>query len=222
MICVNLKYIKNINSIFKVDKFILCALNLSFLCFCLNNTINKYKNFIMWPDGFYGTILLGLKKIPGSKLITGLRLPKIIKRIVVIGNLNLSEQNFLKKKFKLKIQHNKLPIAKVEYLKKKIFTKFNTQDLVLITLPTPMQEIIANYISDKFKVKRIICIGGGLAIAAGSIPDCPRMWRKVGMEFIWRLRTDTMRRLKRLFYTFFVYHYKNLFYYSKKLRFVKI
>jgi hypothetical protein len=45
---------------------------------------------------------------------------------------------------------------------------------------------------------------------------------KIGMEFIWRLRTDTARRLKRLIYTFFIYQYMKLFSHSKQLRLIKI
>jgi hypothetical protein len=175
----------------------------------------------MWPDGIYGKILTKSIKIPGSKLIQDLILPRSIKNIIVIGNLNLKEKNFLKKKFNVKVQHKKLPIGKTEDLKRKIFMNYSVDDLVLTTLPTPMQEEIAYYISKKFKVARIICIGGGLAIASGSIPKVPKFLNKLGMEFLWRLRTDKIRRLKRLFYTFFVYHFLNIFL-SKKLKFIKV
>jgi hypothetical protein len=219
---IKLNYIDNIDSIFKKKEFILSALNLSFLCFFFNKTITNHKNLIMWPDGIYGTFLTKSKKIPGSKLIQNLTLPKNIKNIIVIGNLNIKEKIFLRKKFNIQIQHKNLPIGKIEDLKKKIFINCSNDDLVLITLPTPKQEEIAQYIFNKFKVKRIICIGGGLAIASGTIADVPIFLSKLGIEFLWRLRTDTVRRLKRLFYTFFVYHYLIFFFISKKLKFIKI
>ncbi len=218
---IKLNFISNPNLIFRKKQFILSALNLSFLCFFLNKTIVRYKNLIMWPDGIYGKILTKSIKIPGSKLIQDLILPKSVKNIIVIGNLNSREKIFLKKKFNVNVQHKRLPIGKIEDLKKKIFMNYGNNDLVLTTLPTPMQEEIAYYISKKFKVSRIICIGGGLAIASGSIPKVPKFLSTVGMEFLWRLRTDTIRRLKRLFYTFFVYHYLNIFL-SKKLKFIKV
>lgn len=216
-----LNYINNTNSIFRKNQFILSALNLAFLCFFLKKRILRYKNLVMWPDGIYGKILTKSIKIPGSKLIQDLILPRSIKNIIVIGNLNLKEKNFLKKKFNVKVQHKKLPIGKTEDLKRKIFMNYSDDDLVLTTLPTPMQEEIAYYISEKFKVRRIICIGGGLAIASGSIPKVPKFLSTIGMEFLWRLRTDKIRRLKRLFYTFFVYHFLNIFL-SKKLKFIKV
>jgi len=218
---IKLNFISNSNSIFRKKQFILSALNLSFLCFFLKKTILRYKNLIMWPDGIYGKILTKSIKIPGSKLIQDLILPKSVKNIIVIGNLNLREKNFLKKKFNVNVQHKRLPIGKIEDLKKKIFMNYANNDLVLTTLPTPMQEEIAYYISKKFKVRRIICIGGGLAIASGSIPKVPKFLSTIGMEFLWRLRTDKIRRIKRLFYTFFVYHSLNIFL-SKKLKFIKV
>jgi hypothetical protein len=214
-------YINNANSIFRKNQFILSALNLAFLCFFLKKRILRYKNLIMWPDGIYGKILTKSIKIPGSKLIQDLILPKSIKNIIVIGNLNLKEKNFLKKNFKVNVKHKSLPIGKTADLKKKIFMNYGKNDLVLTTLPTPMQEEIAYYISEKFKVRRIICIGGGLAIASGSIQKVPKFLSTIGMEFLWRLRTDKIRRIKRLFYTFFVYHSLNIFL-SKKLKFIKV
>ena len=52
---------------------------------------------------------------------------------------------------------------------------------------------------------KIICIGGGLGIAAGDIKMCPKIIQNLGLEFLWRLNTDTSRRLKRLFFTLFIY-----------------
>jgi UDP-N-acetyl-D-mannosaminuronic acid transferase (WecB/TagA/CpsF family) len=219
---IRLNYIDNIDSVFKKEEFILSALNLSFLCFFFNKTITNHRKFIMWPDGIYGKFLTKSKKIPGSKLIQNLCLPSSIKNIIVIGSLNTKEKFFLKKKFNIKIQHRNLPIGKVEDLKKRIFINSSKDDLILITLPTPMQEEIAKYILNKFKIKKIICIGGGLAIASGSTADVPKFLSKLGMEFLWRLRTDKLRRLKRLFYTFFVYHYLNIFFIFKKIKFIKI
>ena len=93
---IKLNYIDNIDSIFKKKEFILSALNLSFLCFFFNKTITNHKNLIMWPDGIYGTFLTKSKKIPGSKLIQNLTLPKNIKNIIVIGNLNIKENLLIK------------------------------------------------------------------------------------------------------------------------------
>jgi len=53
-------------------------------------------------------------------------------------------------------------------------------------------------IRSKFDCVKIICIGGGLAIASGHEKKCPAILEKMGVEFIWRLRSETKRRAKRI------------------------
>jgi UDP-N-acetyl-D-mannosaminuronic acid transferase (WecB/TagA/CpsF family) len=48
-------------------------------------------------------------------------------------------------------------------------------------------------------------LGGGLKMAAGLEKDCPKFLYNIGLEFVWRLRGDTKRRLKRLLYTYVMY-----------------
>ena len=91
--------------------------------------------------------------------------------------------------------------------------------LILITLPTPKQEMLSYEIIKKNKYYKIICIGGGLSITTGEIKKCPKILSKLGLEFAWRLRTDTFRRLKRLFFTFSIYLYFTI---NKKLKRFKI
>ena len=69
---------------------------------------------------------------------------------------------------------------------------------MLITLPTPKQEIIAEQVLKKYPMSKIICIGGGLRIASGSEKKCPPFFYNMGLEFLWRLNSDTTRRVKRL------------------------
>ena len=75
----------------------------------------------------------------------------------------------------------------------------------MITLPTPKQEMLSNEIIKKNKYYKIICIGGGLNIATGEVKSCPAFISKIGLEFIWRLRTDTFRRISRLLSTFTIF-----------------
>jgi UDP-N-acetyl-D-mannosaminuronic acid transferase (WecB/TagA/CpsF family) len=58
-------------------------------------------------------------------------------------------------------------------------------------------------------MSKIICIGGGLRIASGSEKKCPHFFYNLGLEFLWRLNSDTRRRAKRLTV--------NLFYFLKSL-----
>ena len=76
--------------------------------------------------------------------------------------------------------------------------KVKKNSLVLLTLPTPKQEIISSEILKKYPFSKIICIGGGLNIASGSERQCPYYLSSIGLEFIWRLNDDTKRRFIRL------------------------
>ena len=50
---------------------------------------------------------------------------------------------------------------------------------------------------------QIICIGASLAIASGEEKKVPNFLSNY--EFIWRLRTDTLRRIKRLLESLYFY-----------------
>jgi UDP-N-acetyl-D-mannosaminuronic acid transferase (WecB/TagA/CpsF family) len=75
--------------------------------------------------------------------------------------------------------------------------------LIFITLPTPKQEEVANLIVANNTFAKIVCIGGSVAIASGvekKVPD----WL-VNIEFLWRLRYETLRRTKRLIQSFYFF-----------------
>ena len=122
------------------------------------------KILFHWPDCIWLKKHIEIKKIPGRDLIKNLRIPKNIKRILVLGNLSEKSKNFLQRRFKLKIQNQKLPFGNInKILKTKI--KLIDKSLTLITLPTPKQEKLAYYLSKKNSKYKIICIGASIAIA---------------------------------------------------------
>ena len=71
-------------------------------------------------------------------------------------------------------------------------------ELIFLTLPTPKQEQAADYYHKINLNTKIVCIGGGLAIAAGDEKEVPQIFDFLGLEWLWRLRYETKRRLKRL------------------------
>ena len=93
-----------------------------------------------------------------------------------------------------------MPYGDVEILKKNIFLKTNKNQLIFITLPTPKQEIIAQRVASKNKYFQIICIGASINIASGEEKEVPKMIKN--LEFLWRLRYETIRRTIRLIETF--------------------
>lgn len=218
----NFNYLTDVESIFKKRKFIISALNLAFLAFFLNRKIKYNKHYILWPDGLFGKIYLKTNKLPGFKLLSELKIPSNIKNITVMGNLDIKELKYLKTIFKKNIKHIRLVNGPINKIVRNLSMKFNNNDLILITLPTPKQEQLSNYLSKKILYHKIICIGGGLAMASGKLPKTPKLISDMGLEWLWRLRSDTFRRLYRLFYTFIIYVVKGIVLKKINFKFKKI
>jgi glycosyltransferase involved in cell wall biosynthesis len=196
--------IKNKIEEFKFNNnFILSALNLAFLGSYIKGDIKDPKKFVYWPDGLFSKkFSLNLNKIPGRELLRKIKLHREITRIVVIGNLTLKSRMFLENLYRAKILNIKLPYGSIDkickYIENKIILKKN--DLTFITLPTPKQEQLAIFLSKKNKQFKIICIGGSIAIASGEETSVPKYIAY--LEFLWRLRYETLRRVQRLVITF--------------------
>ena len=215
-------YLDDPNAIFKKKNFILSALNLAFLAYFFDNRIKYNKNFVLWPDGIFSKIYIKSSKIPGFELIDKIQVPFSIKQILVLGNLEKIEFEYLKKKFKKKILHKKLGYGDINKIVKKQNFLLNSKTLCLITLPTPKQEQLSIYLSNINNFYKVICIGGGLSIASKRIPKCPEFFAMIGLEWLWRLKTDKLRRLNRLFYTLFIYLIRSFFSKNVSMYFKKI
>jgi N-acetylglucosaminyldiphosphoundecaprenol N-acetyl-beta-D-mannosaminyltransferase len=185
----------NYNNLLKKKKFIYAAFNLSFYSFFYKENI--FKKIILWPDGFWLNIILrNQNKLAGWYILENLKIPKSIKKIRVVGNLSKNQYLFLKK-YQLPIINEALPfLSDNECMTRKI--KIYSNELVLITLPSPKQEYLALSISKYSKNHKIICIGGGLSIASGDEVKAPIFMVNYGLEWLWRLRFETLRRIKRL------------------------
>lgn len=193
--------------------FVLSALNLAWLGSFSNNEVKSFKTLIHWPDGIFAKkISIFLRKIPGREVLRNIVLPKKIKKLVVLGELPSISNNFLRQYFKKKIYNIELPYGNIKKIIKKINYKIKKNEIIFITLPTPKQEQIAEYLISRNKNYKIICIGGSINIASGYEKVVPK--ELYMFEFIWRLRYETLRRLKRLFVTFFNYN-KGLYYTRK-------
>ena len=196
-----LQDIKKLN--FKKN-FILSALNLAFIGSLSRNHVKLNKNLINWPDGIFSKLYRKkLKKIPGRQIIKEIRIDKNINRILVFGNLSQKSRDYLKAKFRRKINHKKLPFGSTKTIIKKLNFKIKKNDLIFLTLPTPKQEQIAEFLQSRNKYYKIICIGGSIGIISGDEKEVPKFL--FYFEFLWRLRYETIRRLRRLFVTFYQY-----------------
>jgi|LakMenEpi03Aug12_release.lakeMendotaPanAssembly.Ray.scaffolds.fasta_scaffold98339_3 glycosyltransferase len=192
---------KNINVLNKTSGFIYSALNLAFLGFL--NKIKPNRNYILWPDGIGSKIInFKIRKTPGRDIIIPLLKNLKYSNILVLGNYNTHINNFLRKYTK-KISYFKIPFGNMDIIQKSVDNlKIKKKELIFINIPTPKQEMLANYIFEKNNETKIICIGGGLNMAAGIEKSVPLYLDKIGLEFLWRLRKDTTRRLFRLILSF--------------------
>jgi len=214
-----IQLIKNAQNIPFGENFILSGLNLAFLGYFGSGKIKLSNYLYHWPDGVFKNKFFtrDIKKISGMQLVTNLLIPDFIKNIYILGNLSEVSRKYLKFKFKKQnIIHIALPIDNHENLYNFCKINFNNDDLIICTLPTPKQELLASKISENSKYFKIICIGGALVVASGEEKVVPEFLDNLGLEWIWRLRTDTLRRIKRLILTFLYYVIADLkFKYSK-------
>jgi len=200
---INVNIIDNIeilnNKINNDDIFIFSAFNLAMTSNLIGGYVTGEKNFNFWSDGIFCKFFnRKIKKIAGNKFLETLKLNEKFKQIHVIGNLHSQDRIFLSQKFKgLDINFTPLPFGEPEDLLKNI-ASIEKNSLILLTLPTPKQELLAQMIISKFDCGKIICIGGGLSIASGHEKKCPAILEKLGLEFIWRLRSETKRRALRV------------------------
>ncbi len=195
-----IKYITN-NTINKYSdqNFILSALNLAFLGSFVEKRFVIDKNLICWPDGIMTKLIFNEKinKIPGRRIIQKIKFKKNEKKIQIIGNLTVKNREYLEKKFPGKIIKNiPLPYDTDENLKKLLKNKVS-DGIIFLTLPTPKQENIAIYLSKILKKFKIYCIGGAINMLSGEEDPVPKIFEE-NLEFLWRLKFDTRRRLKRL------------------------
>ena len=215
-----LKIVTNLKKIFNKN-FVLSGLNLAFLGYYSNDNIKIYKDLYNWPDGISVKLFKKKKinKIPGRDILKNLKIPNYITQIRVIGLLSEKSLKFLEKKFDRKIIHNNLPYADGDELIKFLPKNFIKNELIILTLPTPKQEIIAEHIARNNLKFKIICAGASIAMLSGEEKIVPKFLESLGLEFLWRLRIETRRRLIRLFQTaiYFINGYLN-----NKLKNIKI
>ena len=221
---IKFNYITNFEKL-KFDKsFILVALNMASLSYT-NLLYNNCKDIIFWLDGVCARFIIkNFYKTAGRKIIEKINLPKNISNIYLCGNKSERQINYINSKFKREVEFIELPFFKNLYETTKF--KFNIKDnsLIILNISTPKQEIIANNFLKNNSEKKlfILCLGGGVAMAAGEEKIVPERIEKMNLEWIWRLRTDTIFRLKRLTKTAFVFFYKKLFSYFKKIKFTQL
>ena len=80
--------------------------------------------------------------------------------------------------------------------------KLDRDTFIILTLPTPKQEILANLISKDNPDINILCIGGSINMLSGHERKAPSFLYRSNLEWLWRLKFDTKRRIFRLIESF--------------------
>lgn len=199
------KFLK-VDDLNKVNGKIISALNLAFITYNYQFKFRSH-NFMFWPDGIFANFYANKKKTPGrkffKKIINFLNKSKKKNKIYILGNLPNVSKSWMSKELKSDFDHIKLPYGNIKTIKKNIYSlRFENNSLVILTLPTPKQEIIGNIILKKNAKLNIICIGGSINILSGYETEAPEIFNTLNMEWLWRLRFDTKRRFMRLMQSF--------------------
>ena len=214
-----IRLVTKLNHSFFKNNFILSGLNLAFLGHYVSKETKLFKNLYHWPDGLFKFIFFKKKKkkIPGRDLIDGLNIPNFIEKIYVLGDLPDINKKYLDKKFSKELIHVKLPFGSISEIIKEV-PYIEKNSICLLTLPTPKQEQVAKFISERQDTYKIFCIGGAINMITGLETPCPKFLENYGLETIWRLKTDTKRRTFRLIKTLSLFCYGLLIGKFKKLK----
>ena len=73
----------------------------------------------------------------------------------------------------MKVIHKPLPFGSAEFINNHIKFKIKKR-FSFLTIPTPKQEQIAEFLKEKHKHYKIICIGGSIGIVAGDEKVVPK------------------------------------------------
>lgn len=192
----------NLNIFQKYKGNIFSALNLAFVSYDYKYKIRTHR-YIFWPDGVFSRILIDKKKIPGRdifvKVLNKINYSKKSMSIIILGNLPKVSKKWLEKRLVKKFKHYSLPYDNAKQIYDKIrLKKFINNSLIILTLPTPKQELLANLIIKDYPECNILCIGGSINMLSGYEKRAPNLFYKLNFEWLWRLRFDTKRRILRL------------------------
>jgi N-acetylglucosaminyldiphosphoundecaprenol N-acetyl-beta-D-mannosaminyltransferase len=78
-------------------------------------------------------------------------------------------------------------------------------DILLVAFGHPKQELWLDYYMSSLPVKIGIGIGGTLDYLAGICPEAPKLFKKMGLEWFWRLITRPKLRFSRIFKAIIVF-----------------
>jgi len=162
------------------------------------------ERMIFWIDGIGANIALRgkisgglIKKRPGVEFLRALIPHLSAQTISILGDNPVGFQDYLHKS-NVSIGKS-MPLPQFDTNKMEALDFSELAETIIISLPSPKQEILAKYLNNLYKGhKRIYCFGGAIGMIDNPMLECPKLFRKLGLEWLYRLRHDTRRRLRRL------------------------
>lgn len=190
-------------SVFFQDKRPVVALNLMGLY--LTAKYNPcHGALIFWVDGIFGSIAsylnkIKVKRIPGRFLVIEV-LEYLVKhnqsnKVVVLGGPE--KINFLNERVGHEILQVPFPFLGLSELEHFNYQQFKPEQIILIAVASPKQELIAEKIYSQTNAK-CFCVGGAVFMLEGFESPAPEIIVRLGLEAVFRLRHDTKRRILRL------------------------
>ncbi len=186
---------------------ILSALNLFMLGF-LRQHPEFPNSAIFWCDGLMGELFMkakgySTKKLRGIEMLKAALAANSGRSACIIGSCSDSAKKVLVQHGVEIAQHYSLDSLNLDNFDCSLLSL--NSDFVLVTLPSPKQELLSLKLAaiPANSDMHFFCIGGALNMLAHPELDCPRYFRVLGLEFVFRLRTDTVRRMNRLVQSFF-------------------
>ena len=177
---------------------IIAAVNATFLSEVILNLHTKdlSEKFIFWPDGILSILITrNFYKIPGRDILNDLidDCKNNNRKICFIGDALPLQNKFL---LQFKWTNKIIPYGTVDEIEKEI-TNID-EKIIVLNIPSPKQDLLAIRLIKRFPQANIYCTGGALNMLMGNENIVPTFLNRVGLEWLWRLRTDTKRRLIRL------------------------
>jgi hypothetical protein len=158
---------------------------------------------VYWCDGIAGWLFLRLRRIDvrqtrGVEFLRAVLGASSGLSVDILGSCDSSSVRILNNSNITICTHYELMNVAVEKLDLQTFSL--AAPVVLITLPSPLQEQLALRLCNEFPSRRqtYVCVGGAMRMLGDSRLDCPVWLRRLGLESMFRLRTDTVRRVIRL------------------------
>ncbi len=179
--------------------YIFSAWNLTLLSAYANGEIDVLNGpYVFWADGV-GVRLThrGVQRHPGRAWLRLLisNWARLRERITLVGSFDPSVTRYMDR-CGLDYAVVSAPYGAPHEIFDQISNEIATESVVLC-IPSAKQEKLAALLVSRMDLK-VYCFGGALNMLAGAERAAPEPVSRMGLEWLWRLHSDTRRRFARL------------------------